>query len=323
MMTLNRCMTDLTSVAAVALMAGGVSFAQVMAPAEIKDPKLRALQSKHQAELTAAAAEMAAPQYPAKFYLTRELDLRSDALISADRRSIVFSIFGTQTVLRVKVNYAAVYPTETPSKDRVSRTYLDVVVPVLTAATKGVQDESEMDAVDIEIPRYVRKVTATVYIDGKGVPFDGQAPATVSQRPAARTPAPVAAPVPPPSKEALDQRQMGLQPVLDRMVQELGPQAHFDPLAKPALTAFRGGTYLKVPVVTTLTAANVGSQYRLAALAFDRHVAHLVRLPYFKSASGFEGITFRTTVSAGASPAESVEFLFPLAELRRYENDDC
>jgi len=87
MMTLNRCMTDLTSVAAVALMAGGVSFAQVMAPAEIKDPKLRALQSKHQAELTAAAAEMAAPQYPAKFYLTRELDLRSDALISADRRS--------------------------------------------------------------------------------------------------------------------------------------------------------------------------------------------------------------------------------------------
>jgi len=92
---------------------------------------------------------------------------------------------------------------------------------------------------------------------------------------------------------------------------------------KPALTAFRSGTYLKVPVVTTLTAANVGSQYRLAALAFDRHVAHLVRLPYFKSASGFEGITFRTTVSAGASPAESVEFLFPLAELRRYENDDC
>jgi len=45
-------------------------------------------------------------------------------------------------------------------------------------------------------------------------------------------------------------------------------------------------------------------------------------LPYFKSAAGFEGIAFRTTVTAGTSPAESVEFLFPLAELRRYENYD-
>jgi len=365
MMTLKRCVIKLTGLAAVALVAGGVSFAQVVAPAEIKDPKLRALQSKHQADLTAAAAEMAAHKYPAKFYLTKELDLRSGALFSADRRSIEFSTFGMQTVLRVRVNYAAVYPTETPAKDRVSRTYLDVVVPVLTAAMKSVQDETEMDAVDIEISHHVRKVTvmtvdrfensafvvpravarriaaaadpeqqlaalkdATVYIDGKVVVFDGQAPApapfTTSQRPAAPTPAPVAAPAPPPSKEALDQRQTGLQPVLDRMVQELGSQAHFDPLAKPELTAFRGASYLRVPVVTTLTAADGGSQYRVAALAFDRHLSHLVRmvLPYFKGATGFEGIAFRTTVSAGASPTESVEFLFPLAELRRYENYD-
>src|SRR6185369_136531 len=114
MMTLKRCVIKLTGLAAVALVAGGVSFAQVVAPAEIKDPKLRALQSKHQADLTAAAAEMAAHKYPAKFYLTKELDLRSGALFSADRRSIEFSTFGMQTVLRVRANYAAVYPTETP-----------------------------------------------------------------------------------------------------------------------------------------------------------------------------------------------------------------
>ena len=360
-MTLNRCVTNLALLAAVALMAGGVSFAQVVAPAEIKDPKLRALQSQHQAELTAAAAEMAAHKYPAKIYLTKELDLRSGALFSADRRSIEFSTFGMQTVLRVRANYAAVYPTETPAKDRVSRTYLDVVVPVLTAAMKGVQDETEMDAVQIEISHHVRKVTvmtvdrfensafvvpravarrivaaadperqlvalkdATVYIDGKVVQFDGQAPATVSQRPAVTTPAPVVEMPPPPKKEVLEQRQTGLQPVLDRMVQELGSQAHFDPLAKPELTAFRGASYLRVPVVTVLTAADGGSQYRVAALAFDRHVAYLVRLvlPYFKGAAGFEGIAFRTTVAAGVSPEESVEFLFPLAELRRYENYD-
>ena len=364
MMTVKRCVTNSIRLAAMALVAGGV-YAQVVAPAEIKDPKLRALQSKHQAELTAAAAEMEAHKYPAKLYLTRELDLRAGALFSADRHSLEFSTFGMQTVLRVRANYAAVYPTETPAKDRVSRTYLDVVVPVLTAAMKSVRDEAEMDAVDIEISHHVRKVTvmtvdrfenaafvvpraaarriaeatdpeqqlaalkgATVYIDGKVVPFDGQVPApapvTVSYRPAVATPAPVVEPPPPPKKEVLEQRQTGLQPVLDRMVQELGSQAHFDPLAKPELTAFRGASYLRVPVVTTLTAADGGSQYRVAALAFDRHVSHLVRLvlPYVKGATGFEGIAFRTAVSAGTAPAESVEFLFPLAELRRYENYD-
>jgi hypothetical protein len=365
MMTPNRCATHLTRLAVAALVAGGVSLAQVVAPAEIKDVKLRALQSKHQAELTAAAQEMEAHKYPAKFYLTKELDLRGGALFSADRRSIEFSTYGTQTVLRIRANYAAVYPTETPAKDRVSRTYLDVVVPVLTEAMKNVHDETEMDAVDIEISHHVRKITvitvdrfensafvvphavarriagaadpeqqlaalkdATVYIDGKVVPFNGQAPVpapvTISQRPAVPTPAPVVEPPPPPKKEVLEQRQTGLQPMLDRMVQELGSQAHFDPLAKPELAAFRGASYLRVPVVTTLTAADGGSQYRVAALAFDRHVSHLVRLalPYVKSASGFDGIAFRTTVTAGASPAESVEFLFPLAELRRYENYD-
>ena len=364
MTTSNCCATRLIWLATLSLLAGRVSFAQVVAPGEIKDPKLRALQSKHQAELTAAAAEMTAHEYPAKFYLTKELDLRGGALFSADRRSIEFTTLGMQTVLRVRANYAAAYPTETPAKDRVSRTYLDVVVPVLAAAIKSVQDETEMDAVDIEISHHVRKVTvmtvdrfensafvvpraaarkiaaatdpeqqlaalrdATVYIDGKVVPFDGQAPLptpVVAQRPAVATSASVSEPPPPPKKEVLEQRQTGLQPVLDRMVQELGPQAHFDPLAKPELTAFRGASYLRVPVVTTLAAADGGSQYRIAALAFDRHVSHLVRLvlPYFKGAAGFEGIAFRTTVSAGTNSAESVEFLFPLVELRRYENYD-
>jgi len=60
------------------------------------------------------------------------------------------------------------------------------------------------------------------------------------------------------------------------MVQVLGPQAHFDPLAKPSLFDFRGTSYLRIPLITTLAAADSGSQYRLAALAFDRHVSHLI-----------------------------------------------
>ena len=55
--------------------------------------------------------------------------------------------------------------------------------------------------------------------------------------------------------------------------------------------------------------------------AVSKHVSHLVHSvpPYFKDVPGFEGISFRPKVTAGASPADSVEFLFPVAELRRYE----
>ena len=128
-----------------------------------------------------------------------------------------------------------------------------------------------------------------------------------------------------PSASTIEQHQTALQPSLDRMVQELGPQAHFDPLAKPALFDFRGVSYLRIPVIATLAAADAGSQYRLAALAFDRHVSHLIRsvLPYIKGSSGFEGVAFLTTVNAGpSSMADTVEFLFPMAELQRYENYD-
>lgn len=356
---------------------GGVSRAQVVPPAQIKDSQLRALQSKHLSALTAAATEIAAHNYPAKFYLTRELDLRGSDLKSADSRSIEFTTLEKQTVLMVRGNYSASYPTTMPTNDRLSRTYLDIVVPILDALVPRLKDETEMSAVVIQLSHHVRKVAvvtidrfenssfvvpratavriaeisdpdrqlaalsgAQVYADGRVVAFDEQARApatpTVSvnrpgggNAPVAETARPAVAPTPAPAREhvsasAIQQRQTVLQPQLDRMIQELGPQAHFDPLAKPSLFDFRSASYLRIPVITTLAAADAGSQYRLAALAFDRHVSHLIRsvLPYIKDALGFEGIDFRTTVSAGSTMPDTVEFLFPVTELQRYENYD-
>jgi len=357
---------------------GGVGWAQVVPPASIKDAQLSALQNKQLSALTAVAADIASHSFPSKFYLTRELDLRGNDLRSADQRSIEFATLEMQTVLMLRGNYAGAYPPTMPAKDRVSRTYLDVVVPILNAIVSHLKDEPEMNSVAIQLSHHVRKVNvitmdrfenlsfvvprataikvfaisdpdqqlgalsgARVSADGRIVAFDAQARApeasTISQNRPGSGNAPVAAPqpaaaapAPAPAREhvsatVIEQRQAVLQPQLNRMVQELESQAHFDPLAKPALFDFRGASYLSIPVVTTLTAADAGSQYRLAALAFDRHVSHLIRpvLPHVKSALGFEGVDFRTTVSAGAnSSPETVEFLFPITELQRYENYD-
>jgi hypothetical protein len=112
-----------------------------------------------------------------------------------------------------------------------------------------------------------------------------------------------------------------------RLVRELDTQAHFVSYAPPSFIAFHNGAYLQLAVNTPLDAAVAGSsRYKLAALAFDEHIAHLVRpvLAYFAKDADFDGIDFGTSVKLSASPSPlAVEFIFPLKALRCYANYDC
>jgi hypothetical protein len=124
--------------------------------------------------------------------------------------------------------------------------------------------------------------------------------------------------------------QASSQEVVSKLVKELDPVAHFVAYASQGFVAFRQGIYLELSLNTTLPESAAGSRYKLAATAFDDHVAHLIRptLIYFKEESKFDGISFSTTVHlAGRSPtagkAEAVEFFFPFTALRCYEKYDC
>jgi hypothetical protein len=136
------------------------------------------------------------------------------------------------------------------------------------------------------------------------------------------------------SPEALASLQSANKATLETMVKELDPQAHFVSYVAPNFVAFRQGIYLELSLNTTLNEAAAGSRYRLAAMAFDEHIAHLIRsaLGYFKpdpkQDPTFDGIGFSTTIhftgkNQPASAAEAVEFFFPLAALRCYESYDC
>jgi hypothetical protein len=378
--------------------------AQVLAPQEILDPAMRALQQKHLPELKAAAVDIATHNYPQKFYLSRTLDVTEKQEQQTDQRSIRFSNFQGHTVLQVTGNYFAAYPDQSMDrKERVRRTYLDVMLPILRATAPRLQNEPELTAFAIEISHHVRKQVmgitmerpenlvlvvpreaaekvagsngindlmavlsqSNVYVDGEPLAlWPGQeakapekqlaiaAPAATPAPPppavsaavlsklltapveAGRPPAqtsPAAAPVPARdlSPEALQQGQAAYQGLLDRIVLELDAQAHFITYAPPALVAFRNASYLQLSIATTLAQSDSGSQYRIAALAFDRHVSHLIRpiMVFFKEGPQFDGIVFSSTVhlpgeSAGAALTESVEFFFPMSELRRYEQYD-
>jgi hypothetical protein len=136
------------------------------------------------------------------------------------------------------------------------------------------------------------------------------------------------------SPEALASLLAANKQTLDTMVKELEPQAHFVPYAAPSFVAFREGVFLELSLNTTLNEAAAGSRYRLAAIAFDEHITHLLRpmLTYFKpdpkQDARFDGIACSTTIhisgkNQAASASEAVEFFFPLTTLRCYETYDC
>ena len=132
------------------------------------------------------------------------------------------------------------------------------------------------------------------------------------------------------SPQALSTLQSGFKPILDSMVKELDPQAHFVAYAQPNFIAFRGGAYLELSINTALPEPPTASRYRLAALAFDDDVAHLLRpvLGYLKDDSQFDGIGFSTNLHlsgrlAAGQSSQAVEFFFPFSALRCYERYDC
>lgn len=124
----------------------------------------------------------------------------------------------------------------------------------------------------------------------------------------------------------LQKLQAAYDATVQRLASELKPQAHFVDYAPPAFIAFHNGAYLQLSMSTDLEQPAGASQYRIAAMAFDTHIAHILRAAskYFHDNPQFDGIDFSTTVhQPGQSGGESLEFVVPFPALVCYEKYDC
>lgn len=232
-----------------------------------------------------------------------------------------------------------------------------VVVLPQTAAIRLLagKDESAQQAALLQGETYLNAKPVTVWLSSEGPQLAAEAPPEDFSAQAAppstgvevvrngeeRIPGstpitlkpmkPAEPPAPPrdTSPQTLASLQGASEETLASMVKELDPQAHFVSYAAPSFVAFRKGIYLELSINTTLAEPPGGSRYRLAALAFDDHVAHLIRpvLGYFKDDSQFDGIGFSASLhltgKGGSTSPEAVEFFFPFPALRCYERYDC
>jgi hypothetical protein len=132
------------------------------------------------------------------------------------------------------------------------------------------------------------------------------------------------------SPQALEKLQTSAQDTVTKLVKDLDSQAHFVTYAPQGFVAFRQGIYLELSLNTNLPPSAIGSRYKIAAIAFDEHIAHLIRpvTAYFEKESDFDGISFSTTVSIdnkaeSEGNTEAVEFFSTFSLLRCYQRYDC
>jgi len=388
------------------MVATSTALAQVLTPAEIRDPDLRSLQQQYINDLKVIGQDIQGLQLKYRFYLSRKLDLDEPQQQHADQRSIRFDRYNGQTVLEVTGNYYAAYPEKIAADQRARSTFLNVVMPILRSEVPRFQANHQVQGYALEISHHVlgnvmgvmverpenlmvflpqsgalqllgsRDENArqaglmqgqiflnaepiNIWLNGEGPqpapgtdqnlgfaePVErpagtqitqtgegssGQAGASAPATPVVKANDVVTTPARDASPQALGALQASNQEVLATLVKELDPQAHFVSYASQSFVAFRQGIYLELSMNTTLPEPAVGSRYKLAAMAFDDHIAHLIRptLAYFKQETRFDGISFSTTVhlpgrSLSASKTEAVEFFFPFAALRCYEKYDC
>jgi hypothetical protein len=132
------------------------SQAQVVAPVEIKDLGLRALQTQYMDDLKAAGAEINNIPFEYPFYLSRKLDLDEQAQKSADQRSIRFDTYEGKTVIAITGNYYAAYSAQHLSKEQRARaTFLNVAVPILKATVPKFQANQDVKGYALEISHHI------------------------------------------------------------------------------------------------------------------------------------------------------------------------
>ena len=141
--------------------------AQVMAPAEIRDPGMRELQTKYFPALKQITQAAADHSFPYRFYFSRVLDLAEQEQGKNDQRSVQFDQYQGKIVLKITGNYFASYSAEAMKpEERARQTYEDVMLPLLRAAVPALDKADEPQAFAFEISHHVRKKLL-------GVPSEG------------------------------------------------------------------------------------------------------------------------------------------------------
>jgi hypothetical protein len=152
----NRTFAQAHLVLAIVLLVAISGFAQV-SPGEIANPKLKAAEQEYLLELRSLQHAINETKFPLPFILTRYVGLDPARQSSLDTRGIEFVYFQNRILLKTSGFYSAAFNSEqlTPN-ERASRTFQEVVIPILQLIAKEIPPDVMCDGIAFEIAYHAR-----------------------------------------------------------------------------------------------------------------------------------------------------------------------
>ena len=152
-----RCAARLLNAARKPIMAGlllgmtALTFGQV-SPVEVLNPKLKAGEAQYLPQLQSLQQSIAATKFPFPFRLARYPNAKPGQRAASDRNGIEFVYFEGREVLKISGIYKAAFNARLLSKnERASRTFQDVVVPILRLVRQQIPANIDCDGIGFEI----------------------------------------------------------------------------------------------------------------------------------------------------------------------------
>ena len=138
-----------------------------ISPAEILNPRLKALEQAYLKQLVAANQAIAKMEFPFTFCLSRYAGLDPKDQAAADRRGLEFVKFHESLVLKATGNYNAAFSGDLlTANQRASRVFDEIVAPVLAQLTDRFAPGEGFDAFGLEISYHVMTKTRNYHYEG-------------------------------------------------------------------------------------------------------------------------------------------------------------
>jgi len=151
------------------LLSASSAFAQV-SPIEISNPKLRFAEQEYLPQLQYLQHTIGETQFPLPFVLTRYVGLDPARQASLDPRGLEFVYFQNRILLKTSGFYTAAFNSDQLSQNqRASRTFQEVVVPILGLVGNQLSLDMKCDGVGFEIAYHVRAANKSSDFEGREI----------------------------------------------------------------------------------------------------------------------------------------------------------
>jgi hypothetical protein len=162
-------LVHLIAALAVVVPAASSAFAQV-SPIEISNPKLRSAEQEYLPQLQYLQHTIGETQFPLPFVLTRYVGVDPARQTSLDPRGIEFVYFQNRMLLKTSGFYTAAFNSDQLSEnERASRTFQEVVVPILGLVGNQLALDMKCDGVGFEIAYHVRAANKSSDFEGREI----------------------------------------------------------------------------------------------------------------------------------------------------------